>query len=98
MDPAFSGLISAAQESRAPIEDVCHSLQETAFAMCVEVTERALAQAGKDEVLLVGGVAANARLREMLQVMCEERGARLFVPERQFCGDNGAMIAYPERS
>jgi len=97
MDLAFSGLISAAQESKAPIEDVCHSLQETAFAMCVEVTERALAQAGKDEVLLVGGVAANARLREMLQVMCEERGAGLFVPERQFCGDNGAMIAYTGR-
>ncbi|QYZ79253.1 bifunctional N(6)-L-threonylcarbamoyladenine synthase/serine/threonine protein kinase [Methanofollis formosanus] len=94
MDLAFSGLISAAQESTAPIEDVCHSLQETAFAMCVEVTERALAQAGKDEVLLVGGVAANTRLREMLRTMCEERGARLFVPEPQFCGDNGAMIAY----
>lgn len=94
MDLAFSGLISAAQESTAPIEDVCHSLQETAFAMCVEVTERALAQTGKDEVLLVGGVAANSRLREMLQTMCKERGAKLFVPEPQFCGDNGAMIAY----
>ncbi|TAJ45641.1 bifunctional N(6)-L-threonylcarbamoyladenine synthase/serine/threonine protein kinase [Methanofollis fontis] len=97
MDLAFSGLISAAQESSAPLEDACHSLQETAFAMCVEVTERALAQAGKDEVLLVGGVAANARLREMLETMCAERGAELFVPERQFCGDNGAMIAYTGR-
>jgi N6-L-threonylcarbamoyladenine synthase/protein kinase Bud32 len=97
MDLAFSGLISAAQESKADIEDVCHSLQETAFGMCVEVTERALAQSGKDEVLLVGGVAANGRLREMLKTMCEERGAELFVPERQFCGDNGAMIAYTGR-
>lgn len=97
MDLAFSGLISAAESSKAGIEDVCHSLQETAFGMCVEVTERALAQAGKDEVLLVGGVAANGRLREMLTTMCEERGAELFVPERQFCGDNGAMIAYTGR-
>ncbi|WP_343241569.1 bifunctional N(6)-L-threonylcarbamoyladenine synthase/serine/threonine protein kinase, partial [Methanoculleus sp. UBA312] len=94
MDLAFSGLVSAAQESTAPLEDVCFSLQETAFAMCVEVTERALAHAGKDEVLLVGGVGANARLQEMLRIMCEERGATFAVPERTFLGDNGAMIAY----
>jgi len=94
MDLAFSGLVSAAQESTAALEDVCNGLQETAFAMCVEVTERALAHAGKDEVLLVGGVGANARLQEMLGVMCEDRGASFAVPERTFLGDNGAMIAY----
>lgn len=94
MDLAFSGLVSAARESGAPLEDVCFGLQETAFAMCVEVTERALAHAGKDEVLLVGGVGANGRLQEMLRVMCEERGAAFAVPERTFLGDNGAMIAY----
>ena len=94
MDLAFSGLVSAAQESTAPLEDVCYSLQETAFAMCVEVTERALAHAGKDEVILVGGVGANSRLQEMLRVMCEERGAKFAVPERTYLGDNGAMIAY----
>ncbi|HVP93929.1 MAG TPA: bifunctional N(6)-L-threonylcarbamoyladenine synthase/serine/threonine protein kinase [Methanoregulaceae archaeon] len=94
MDLAFSGLVSAAKESRRPIEDVCHSLQETAFAMCVEVTERALAHSGKDEVLLVGGVGANARLVGMLQAMAEDRGAAFYIPERQFLGDNGGMIAY----
>jgi N6-L-threonylcarbamoyladenine synthase/protein kinase Bud32 len=94
MDLAFSGLVSAAQESTAPLEDVCAGLQETAFAMCVEVTERALAHAGKDEVLLVGGVGANSRLQEMLRIMCEERGASFAVPERTYLGDNGAMIAY----
>jgi N6-L-threonylcarbamoyladenine synthase/protein kinase Bud32 len=94
MDLAFSGLVSAAKESRAPLPDVCYSLQETAFAMCVEVTERALSLTGKNEVLLVGGVGANRRLQEMLQIMCEERGARFFVPEQKYLGDNGAMIAY----
>ncbi|WP_332448517.1 bifunctional N(6)-L-threonylcarbamoyladenine synthase/serine/threonine protein kinase [Methanoculleus sp.] len=97
MDLAFSGLVSAAQESPAALEDVCFGLQETAFAMCVEVTERALAHAGKDEVLLVGGVGANARLQEMLRVMCEDRGAAFAVPERTYLGDNGAMIAYTGR-
>jgi len=62
--------------------------------MCVEVTERALSLTGKDEVLLVGGVGANSRLQEMLRVMCEERGAKFYVPERKYLGDNGAMIAY----
>jgi N6-L-threonylcarbamoyladenine synthase/protein kinase Bud32 len=94
MDLAFSGLVSAASETRADIEDICYSLQETAFAMCVEVTERALAHAGKEEVLLVGGVGANSRLQEMLRTMCEDRGASFFVPEMKYLGDNGAMIAY----
>lgn len=76
------------------MEDVCFSFQETAFAMCVEVTERALAHTGKDEVILVGGVGANARLQEMLGIMCAERGAKFMAPPRTYMGDNGAMIAY----
>ncbi len=94
MDLAFSGLVSAAKDAQKPLPDVCCSLQETAFAMCVEVTERALSLTGKSEVLLVGGVGANARLQEMLRIMCKERGARFYVPERKYLGDNGAMIAY----
>jgi N6-L-threonylcarbamoyladenine synthase/protein kinase Bud32 len=94
MDLAFSGLISAAKDHKAPLPDVCFSLQETAFAMCVEVTERAMSLAGKNEVLLVGGVGANRRLQEMLRIMCEDRGAEFFVPEQKYLGDNGAMIAY----
>lgn len=97
MDLAFSGLVTAAASSKAPLRDLCRSLQETAFAMCVEVTERALAHAGKDEVLLVGGVGANARLQEMLRTMCEDRGAGFFVPEPVYLGDNAAMIAYTGR-
>jgi bifunctional N6-L-threonylcarbamoyladenine synthase / protein kinase Bud32 len=94
MDLAFSGLMSAAKDHKAPLSDVCYSFQETAFAMCVEVTERAMSLADKNEVLLVGGVGANRRLQEMLRIMCEERGAEFFVPENKYLGDNGAMIAY----
>jgi N6-L-threonylcarbamoyladenine synthase len=60
----------------------------------VEVTERALAHTGKNEVLLGGGVGANMRLREMLDIMCDDRGASFYVPEKRFMGDNGAMIAW----
>jgi N6-L-threonylcarbamoyladenine synthase/protein kinase Bud32 len=97
MDLAFSGLLTAAlrkYEAGKSMEDVCFSLQETAFAMLVEVTERALAHAKKKEVLLVGGVAANQRLREMLSIMTKEHYAEFFMPPPEYCGDNGAMIAW----
>ncbi|MGP8336903.1 MAG: bifunctional N(6)-L-threonylcarbamoyladenine synthase/serine/threonine protein kinase [Methanosarcinaceae archaeon] len=96
MDFSFSGLSTAATGAlrHASLEDVCYSFQETAFAMIVEVTERALAHTGKNEVLLAGGVGANMRLREMLDIMCDDRGASFYVPDKRFMGDNGAMIAY----
>ena len=97
MDFSFSGLLSAAlrqHQKGTVIEDVCFSLQETAFAMLVEVTERALSHTQKDEVMLCGGVSANSRLREMLKTMSEEHGAKFFMPEMKLCGDNGVMIAW----
>jgi bifunctional N6-L-threonylcarbamoyladenine synthase / protein kinase Bud32 len=97
MDLSFSGLLTAAirkYESGESIEDVCYSLQETAFSMLVEITERAISHAKKSEVLLCGGVAANSRLREMLAVMSEEHYVDFFMPPIKYCGDNGAMIAW----
>jgi universal protein Kae1 len=96
MDVAFSGILTAALTllSRGVSEDdLAMSVQETAFAMLVEVTERAMAHVGREEVLLGGGVAANSRLKEMTAIMAEERGARSFVPPPSLCVDNGAMIA-----
>ncbi len=97
MDLSFSGLLTAAlrkYEAGSSLEDVCYSLQETGFSMLVEVTERALSHTKKKEVMLCGGVAANIRLREMLAVMSDEHFAEFYVPPLQYCGDNGAMIAW----
>lgn len=97
MDFSFSGLLSAALRAfkrGVPIEDICFSLQETAFGMLVEVTERALAHTDKNEVLLCGGVSANSRLREMLKIMADEHYANFYMPNMKYCGDNGAMIAW----
>lgn len=97
MDLSFSGIVTEAAKkikNGAKPEDVCHSLQETCFAMLGEVTERALAHTGKDEVLLVGGVAANKRLQTMLRTMCKDRGAKLAVVDIKYAGDNGTMIAW----
>lgn len=97
MDLSFSGLLTAAlrkYEYGSPINDVCFSLQETAFSMLVEVTERALAHTQKKEVMLCGGVAANSRLRQMLKIMAGEHYAEFYMPPVKYCGDNGAMIAW----
>lgn len=98
MDLSFSGLTTEVarkyKNEEAGLPDLAHSLQETAFAGLVEVTERALAHTEKDEVMLVGGVAANQRLREMLDLMAQEHGADFYVPNMEFCADNGAMIAW----
>ena len=96
MDLSFTGLLTAAKSKAKKFkkEDVCYSLQETAFAMLTEVSERALAHTGKRELLLVGGVAANKRLYEMMSLMCKERGAVCKVVPFKYAGDNGVNIAW----
>lgn len=96
MDLAFTGLLTHAERmlSAHRKEDVCRSLQETAFAMLCEATERAVAMAKRNDVVACGGVAQNSRLQEMLGIMCRERGARFGVAPNEFNADNGAMIAY----
>ncbi len=98
MDLSLSGLLTAAtvalQKGDCTMEDVCYSLQEHAFSMVTEVTERALAHTEKKEVLLTGGVAANKRLQSMLAIIAEEHDAKFSVVPLEFATDNGAMIAW----
>ena len=97
MDIAFSGLLTAAEQyfkKGEGLEDICYSIQETTFAALTEVTERAMAHTEKFEVLLGGGVASNKRLQEMVNIMAEDRGGRFFVPSKDLCIDNGAMISW----
>ncbi|WP_254810271.1 bifunctional N(6)-L-threonylcarbamoyladenine synthase/serine/threonine protein kinase [Natronosalvus amylolyticus] len=96
MDFSFSGIMSAAKDAvddGHAVEDVCFALQETIFAMLTEVSERALSLTGCDELVLGGGVGRNARLREMLETMCANRGAEFYAPEPRLLGDNAGMIA-----
>ena len=94
-DVSFSGLLSATKSivpnSKA---DACFSLQETAFAMVSEAVERALSFTGKKELLIVGGVAANKRLSEMLRDVCKRHGCKFFVSPQKFAGDCGSQICW----
>ncbi|KAG9391723.1 Kae1/YgjD family [Carpediemonas membranifera] len=106
MDVSFSGILNTVQEIVSgvqrpgrpddswTVEDLCYSVQETAFSMLVEVTERAMAHCHQKSVLVVGGVGCNVRLQEMLGRMAAERGGSLGAMDQRYCIDNGAMIGY----
>ena len=98
MDLSYSGLLTAItgelETGQHSIEDLCFSLQETAYAMLGEITERALAHTGKPELLLTGGVAANKRLGGIVKDIAEDHGATPYVVPIRLAADNGAMIAW----
>jgi len=105
-DPAygfsFSGLKTAVArwvEARVdaggevPVADVAASFQE---AVADVLTRKALAacrEHGVDALLVVGGVAANSRVRALAEERCAAAGIELRVPPPRLCTDNGAMIA-----
>lgn len=98
MDVSFGGLQTKLKtlikKGTYSKEQLCYSVQETVFAMLVEISERAMAHGEKKELLLGGGVACNKRLQEMCSVMAQERGAISYAPQNQFLVDNAAMIAW----
>ena len=98
MDVSFSGILTNLKQKynskKFSNEDLTYSFQETIFAMLVEVSERAMAHTGKNELVIGGGVGCNKRLREMCSIMCEERGGRFFSPPNEVLTDNGLMIAW----
>lgn len=93
-DVSFSGLFSAAKKISKNKEDACFSLQETAFAMIGEATERALSFTQKKELMIVGGVSANKRLSQMLKKICQRQNSKFFVSPLEYAGDCGTQIAW----
>lgn len=98
MDVSFGGILTNLKQKlksgQYSKEDLCFSVQETVFAMLLEVAERAMAHCDKKELLLGGGVACNKRLQQMAKDMCSQRGAECFIPPNEFLIDNGLMIAW----
>jgi len=101
-DFSFSGLKTAVSrwvetarlEGReVPVADVCASFQE---AVCDVLTAKAVDLCdhhGLEHFIIGGGVAANSRLRALLEARLGERGVALRRPRPGLCTDNGAMIA-----
>jgi N6-L-threonylcarbamoyladenine synthase len=72
--------------------DICASAQEAITDVLMQKTMRAAAQFGVRDIVVAGGVAANSRLRAMLQEQANKQSLRLFIPALAYCTDNAAMI------
>ncbi|MDA3146184.1 tRNA (adenosine(37)-N6)-threonylcarbamoyltransferase complex transferase subunit TsaD [Leucobacter sp. UCMA 4100] len=102
-DFSFSGLKTAVarwvekatdEGTEVPVADVAASFRE---AVADVLTQKAIAACkahGVPRLLLGGGVAANARVRELAAERAEANGIELRVPPLSLCTDNGAMIAF----
>jgi N6-L-threonylcarbamoyladenine synthase len=73
--------------------DLCASVEEAIVDVLVARTLDAVRQNGVEQVAVVGGVAANRRLRERLIEMGEREGFLSVFPKPSLCGDNGVMMA-----
>ena len=97
MDLSYSGMLTAAKKlysENVSVPDICFSVQETAFGMLAEVTERAVAHTKKSEILLTGGVARHNRLTEVLTGVSERHETEFHRVSPSLAGDQGAMIAW----
>ncbi len=99
---SFSGLKTAvvnevhnAQQRGETINvpDMAASFQERIAQILAKKLLAAAADTGAKTVCLAGGVAANGRLRQLVNDGVQKLGARVYLPELKYCGDNGAMIA-----
>ena len=80
-------------DQSALLNDFCASYQEAIVDVLVTKTQRAMAATHLKSLVLAGGVAANARLREKMSIYAKNASIKLYVPSRQFCTDNAAMVA-----
>ena len=75
------------------IPDIAAGFQEAIMdVLCYKAIHAAMVK-GCDRIALVGGVAANSRLREKLRSDARRQGIRVHIPSLYLCGDNAAMIA-----
>jgi N6-L-threonylcarbamoyladenine synthase len=84
----------ARPHDEAWVADVCASFQAAVTGVLARKTVEAAAREGVGDVVLGGGVAANAELRRRVRELGEARGLRVLVPPLASCTDNAAMIAY----
>ncbi|MBE6028772.1 MAG: tRNA (adenosine(37)-N6)-threonylcarbamoyltransferase complex transferase subunit TsaD [Clostridiales bacterium] len=101
MDFSFSGIktgvlnyVNSEKQAGREINvaDVAASFQQAVLDVVVAKTVEAALSLKKDKIVMAGGVAANSKLRAMLQSACEEHGLKLYHPSPILCTDNAAMI------
>jgi N6-L-threonylcarbamoyladenine synthase len=102
-DFSFSGLKAAVwRETKklgssmnyepSTVNNLCASVQKSIIEVLVRKTVKAAKKYNVKSILLGGGVAANGSLRNKLEVISCELGVKFFVPAKNLCTDNAAMI------
>jgi N6-L-threonylcarbamoyladenine synthase len=100
-DFSFSGIKSAVHRYiethqdgySEQIPDIVAGFQEAVLEVLADKVIRAAVNKGCDRIALVGGVAANSRLRAKLRTDAALKATRVYIPPLNLCGDNAAMIA-----
>lgn len=101
LDLSFSGLKTAMlnqihkiqqKGEPLPVADLAASFSAAVSRELVPRTMEAAQALGYGKVAVVGGVAANSRIRGDLEAACQRTGISLYLPPLKLCGDNGAMI------
>ena len=73
--------------------DIAASFQSAVVEVLVHKAFEAIREAGRDTLVLAGGVAANKSLERRLRETAEAEGIRYLYPPPRLCTDNAAMIA-----
>lgn len=76
------------------IADISAGFQEAVVDTLVIKCRRALKQTDRQTLIIAGGVSANKRLQDKLEVALAKEGKKVYYARHEFCTDNGAMIAY----
>ena len=100
-DFSFSGLKTAvgryvrdhSRDLAARIPDIAAGFQEAVVDVLADKVIEAAIYKNCSRIALVGGVAANGRLREKVTVDARKKGISVYLPGHDLCGDNAAMIA-----
>tara|TARA_B100001113_G_scaffold200254_1_gene164058 strand:+ start:1 stop:1071 length:1071 start_codon:yes stop_codon:yes gene_type:complete len=100
-DFSFSGLKTAvfrqidklkSENKKLPIEDIAASFENVVAEVLVERSLRCALDQDLNSLVLVGGVAANERLRKMMLEKAAEKSINIALAPMEFCTDNAAMI------
>lgn len=102
LDFSFSGVKTSVvnyvnqakqQNEKLHIPNICASFQEAIADVLVEKTLAAARTSGVSKIVLAGGVAANQRLRDLMDYRGKKENFTVFLPPKEYCTDNAAMIA-----
>ena len=100
-DFSFSGLKTAVinlihnasqKGDKLPVEDLSASFRKAVVNCLTTNLMKAADDTQSNTIVIAGGVSANSLLRNSLQKLCDEKNIRLYMPPKELCGDNAAMV------